>query len=308
MEVDLTSEQSTDREQTATVIETHSSEQTDIAEGQRQQTLEQLNSWQTTQIARHKDRPYAADYIRLMCDDFFELHGDRSFGDDQAIIAGLALLDNMTVMFICQEKGRDTRAKQRHNYGMPHPEGYRKAYRLMVQAEKFHIPLICLVDTPGAFPGLDDERRGQSEAIAANLALMGCLEIPIISVVIGEGGSGGALALSIANRLLMLEHSIYAVASPEAAASILWHNTKFAPDASEAMGISASELQRTLIFDEIVPEPPGGAHRDHTLAASNLKKTLVKHLAQLRHYTPQELIEQRYRKFRNVGPVQYLHS
>src|SRR5207249_11811688 len=199
----------------------------------------QLTSWQTVLVARHKDRPYAADYIRLMCEDFFELHGDHAFGDDHAIIAGPAKLDGNTVMLVCHQKGRDMKEKQFRNLGMPHPEGYRKAGRLMQQAEKFGFPVICLIDTPGAFPGLPDEERGQSEAIAANLYLMSRLQVPIIAVVIGEGGSGGALAIGVADRILMLEHSIYTVAMPEASASILWRDKVFAPQAAEAMRISA---------------------------------------------------------------------
>lgn len=261
-----------------------------------------LTSWQTVQVARHKDRPYAADYIRLMCDDFMELHGDRAFADDHAILAGPGKLAGNTVMFICQQKGRDTREKQYHNYGMPHPEGYRKAYRLMRQAEKFNAPLICLIDTPGAFPGLEDEERGQSSAIAANLLLMSRLRVPIISVVLGEGGSGGALALGIADRLLMLEHGIYTVAAPEAAASILWRDKSFAPAAAEAMRISAREMVETHIIDELVPEPVGGAHRDHYLAASYLKEILLKHLDDLAPYSLDELLEKRYQKYRTIGP------
>lgn len=261
----------------------------------------QLTTWQTVQVARHKDRPHAIDYIRLMCDDFFELHGDRSFGDDPSILAGPASLDGRTAMFLCQQKGRDMKEKQFHNYGMPHPEGYRKAYRLMQQAERLGLPLICLIDTPGAFPGLQDEERGQSEAIAANLYLMSRLRIPIIAVVIGEGGSGGALAIGLADRLLMLEYSIYTVAAPEAAASILWRDTSFAPHAAEAMRIRARELVETQIVDEIVPEPLGGAHRDYCLAADNLKAALLKHLVDLRQFSLEELLERRRQKFRAIG-------
>jgi acetyl-CoA carboxylase carboxyl transferase subunit alpha len=261
-----------------------------------------LNSWQTVQVARHKDRPYTADYISLMCDDFMELHGDRAFGDDHAIVAGLGKLANNTVMFIGQQKGRGAKEMQYHNYGMPHPEGYRKTYRLMSQAEKFNVPLVCLIDTPGAFPGLEDEEHGQSNAIAENLLLMSRLRVPIVSVVIGEGGSGGALAISVADRLLMLEHSVYTVAAPEAAASILWRDKSFAPDAAEAMRISARELTETHIIDELVPEPVGGAHRNHCLAAGYLKETLLKHLDELERYTPDELLENRYQKYRGIGP------
>lgn len=260
-----------------------------------------LTSWQTVQVARHKDRPYAADYIRLMCDDFMELHGDRAFADDHAILGGPAKLAGNSVMFICQQKGRDTSEKQYHNYGMPHPEGYRKAYRLMRQAEKFNVPLVCLIDTPGAFPGLGAEERGQSNAIAENLLLMSRLHVPIISVVIGEGGSGGALALGIADRLLMLEHSIYTVAAPEAAASILWRDKSFAPAAAEAMRISAREMMETHIIDELVPEPTGGAHRDHYLAARYLKEILLKHLDDLALCPLAELLEKRYQKYRTIG-------
>ncbi len=260
-----------------------------------------LTSWQTVQLVRHKDRPYAADYIRLMCDDFMELHGDRTFADDHAILAGPGKLVGNTVMFICQQKGRDTKEKQYHNYGMPHPEGYRKAFRLMSQAEKFNIPLVCLIDTPGAFPGLEDEERGQSSAIAANLLLMSRLRVPIISVVIGEGGSGGALALGIADRLLMLEHSIYTVAAPEAAASILWRDKSFAPAAAEAMRISAREMVETHIIDELVPEPIGGAHHDHYLAATYLKEVLLRHLDDLALCSLDELLEKRYQKYRSIG-------
>jgi acetyl-CoA carboxylase carboxyl transferase subunit alpha len=260
-----------------------------------------LTPWQIVQVARHQDRPCAADYIRLMCEDFLELHGDRTFRDDPAILAGPANLADMTVMFICQQKGHSIKEKQHHNFGMPHPEGYRKSYRLMQQAEKFGFPLICLIDTPGAFPGLEDEERGQSQAIASNLYLMSHLRVPIISVVIGEGGSGGALAIGIADRLLMLEYSIYTVAAPEAAASILWRDTALAPEAAEAMRISARELAEAKVIDELIPEPLGGAHRDHALTAHNLKTTLLRHLSDLRHIAPEELLERRYQKFRAMG-------
>src|SRR6266480_6029441 len=218
-----------------------------------------LSSWETVMVARHKDRPYSLDYIHLMCEDFFELHGDRSFSDDHAIMAGPAKLGDEHVMLVCHQKGRDMKEKQFHNLGMPHPEGYRKAARLMEQAEKFGFPVISLIDTPAAFPGLGDEERGQGQAIAANLYLMSRLRVPIIAVVIGEGGSGGALAISIADRILMLEYSIYSVAPPEAAASILWRDTAFAPQAAEAMKISARELKALDLIDELIPEPSGGS-------------------------------------------------
>jgi acetyl-CoA carboxylase carboxyl transferase subunit alpha len=260
-----------------------------------------LSSWETVQVARHKDRPYSEDYIRLMCEDFFELHGDRSFSDDHAIVAGPAKLGNEHIMLACHQKGRDMKEKQFRNLGMPHPEGYRKAGRLMQQAEKFGLPVICLIDTPGAFPGLADEERGQSEAIAANLYLMSRLQVPVIAVVIGEGGSGGALAISVADRILMLEHSIYTVAMPEASASILWRDKVFAPQAAEAMRISAKELKQIDLVDELIPEPLGGAHHNYRLAADNLKATLLRNLAELKIQPLDVLLERRYQKFRNIG-------
>ncbi len=260
-----------------------------------------LTAWQTVQVARHKDRPYAADYIRLMCDDFFELHGDRSFGDDHAIMAGPAKLDGNSVILVCHQKGRDMKEKQFHNFGLAHPEGYRKSARVMQQAEKFGFPIICLIDTSGASPAMPDEERGQAEAIAFNLYLMPRLCVPIIAAVIGEGGSGGALAISIADRILMLEHSIYTVASPEAAASILWRDNAFAPQAAEAMRISARELKALNLVDELVPEPLGGAHRNHRIAADNLKAALLKHLVELQRLPIDELLERRYQKFRTIG-------
>jgi len=260
-----------------------------------------LSAWQTVLVARHKDRPYSADYIQLICDDFFELHGDRAFGDDHAIITGPAKFDGQTVMLVCHQKGRDTKEKQFRNLGMPNPEGYRKTARIMQQAEKFGYPVICLIDTPAAFPGLGAEERGQAQAIAANLYLMSRLRVPIIAVVIGEGGSGGALAISIADRILMLEYSIYSVAPPEAAANILWHDTAFAPQAAEAMRISARELKEINLIDELIAEPLGGAHRNYRAAADNLKATLVKQLVDLQQVPVDELLAMRYQKFRNIG-------
>src|SRR6266571_356645 len=260
-----------------------------------------LTSWQTVQVARHKYRPYSADYLGLIFDDFFELHGDRSYADDHAIMAGPASLDGKTLMMICHQKGRDTKAKQHHNFGMPHPEGYRKARRLMQQAEKFGFPIVCLIDTPGAFPALADEERGQAEAIASNLYLMSRLRVPIIAIVIGEGGSGGALAISVADRLLMMEYSIYTVAAPEAAASILWRDAGQAARAAEAMRISAHELKALDLVDGLIPEPLGGAHHNHRLAADNLKKALLRNLAELQQLPVDELLEKRYQKFRAIG-------
>lgn len=260
-----------------------------------------LSPWQTAQVARHKDRPYALDYIRLICDDFFELHGDRAFGDDHAIVAGPAKLDGQTVMLVCHQKGRDMKEKQFRNLGMPHPEGYRKAGRLMRQAESFGIPIICLIDASGASPGLGDEERGQGEAIASSLYLMSHLRVPIIATVIGEGGSGGALAISLADRILMLEHSIYTVAAPEAAAIILWRDSAYASYAAEGMRINARELLPLGLIDEVVPEPLGGAHRNHHQTADNLKDALLKNLAEVRQLSTAEMLEKRYQKFRHIG-------
>lgn len=266
-----------------------------------QEIYANLTTWQTVQVARHKDRPHADDFLRLICDDFTELHGDRVFGDDPALIGGLATFDCQTVLFLAHQKGRGTRDQQFRNFGMPHPEGYRKAYRLMEMAGRFKFPVICLIDTPGAFPGLEDEERGQSEAIAANLSLMARLPVPILAVVIGEGGSGGALAISLADRLLMLRYSIYTVAAPEAAASILWRDSALAASAAEAMRISARDLLSTGIIDGIIPEPVGGAHRAPTLMASHLQAALKEHLHALKQLSPSALMAMRYQKFRAIG-------
>lgn len=268
---------------------------------QMQEIYTNLNAWQTVQVARHKDRPRATDYIRLAFDDFLELHGDRAFGDDPALIGGLATFNHETVVVLGHQKGYGAKDQQFRNFGMPHPEGYRKAYRLMQMAGKFKFPVICLIDTPGAFPGLADEERGQAEAIASNLALMARLPVPIIAVVIGEGGSGGALGISVADRLLMLAHSVYTVAAPEAAASILWRDNAFAHRAAEAMRISAREVLATRIIDGLVPEPVGGAHRNPLLAASHLQGALKEHLSDLKRYSAEQLIEMRYQKFRAIG-------
>lgn len=260
-----------------------------------------LSSWQTVQLARHKDRPNAADYIRLIFDDFFELHGDRTFADDHAIIAGFALLEGKTVMLLCHQKGRGTKEKIFRNSGMPHPEGYRKAHRLMRQAEKFGIPIVTFIDTAGASITVEDEERGQATSIAENLFLMAELRTPIVAVVIGEGGSGGALAISVADRILMLEHAIYTVAAPEAAASILYHDTAFASQAANSMRISARELKAINLIDELIPEPLGGAHHNHQQAAESLKTVLLRHIEELYHYSTKTLLQQRHQKFRRIG-------
>jgi len=260
-----------------------------------------LSSWQTVLVARHKDRPYSLDYIKLMCEDFFELHGDRSCGDDHAIVAGPARLDNQTVMLVCQQKGRDMKEKQFRNLGLPHPQGYRKAERVMQQAEKFGIPIVSLLDTSGASPALVDEERGQAEAIASILAVMSRLRVPIVATIIGEGGSGGALGIGVADRVLMLEHSIYSVAAPEAAASIIWRDSAYAQYAAEGMRVKAREVYKLNLIDEIVSEPSGGAHRNYQQAASNLKEALQRNLADLKLLPVNELLERRYQKFRTIG-------
>jgi len=260
-----------------------------------------LTSWQTVQVARHKDRPHSIDYLHQMCDDFFELCGDRSFSDDHAILGGLARMHGETLMFVCHQKGRTMKEKQYHNNGMPHPEGFRKAGRLMRQAEKFGIPLITLIDTQGAFPALEDEERGQAEAIASNLALMARLHVPSISVVIGEGGSGGALALGVTDRVLISEFGIYTVTSPESAASILWRSTSFAQQAADAMRISGRDLKALGLVDEVIPEPLGGAHHNPRLAAENVRTAIRKNLADLTHIPLDELLERRYQKYRSIG-------
>lgn len=278
-------------------------EATEELQTRMQEIYSHLNAWQTLQVARHWRRPRASDYIHLLFDDFLELHGDRTFGDDKAIIGGIAEFQGQTVIVLGHQKGYGAKDQQFRNWGMPHPEGYRKAYRLMQMAAKFKFPVICLIDTPGAFPGLADEERGQAEAIASNLALMARLPVPIIAVVIGEGGSGGALGIGVADRLLMLEHSVYTVAAPEAAASILWHDKTLAPLAAEAMRISAREVFATQIIDDVVPEPPGGAHRDPVHAACYLRTALREHLWDLTQYSPEKLISMRYQKFRTIGPI-----
>lgn len=259
------------------------------------------NPWDQVQIARHIQRPHTADYIHLLCTSFFELRGDRRYGNDPAIIGGIATFLGRTIVIIGQQKGHDAQQNQEHNFGMPHPEGYRKAQRLMRYAEKFGLPVICLIDTPGAFPGLEAEQRGQAQAIAESLALMAALRVPTIAVVIGEGGSGGALALGLADRVLMLEHSIYTVASPEAAASILWRDSKLASQAAAAMRITASDLLELGVIDGIIPEPVGGAHLDHKTMSQLLAEQLYQNLVELTKMPMYELLGERHTKFRHFG-------
>ncbi len=248
-----------------------------------------LTPWQITQLARHPHRPYTLDYVNLICREFQELHGDRMFGDDLAIVGGLARLDGHAVMVLGHQKGRDTKERVRRNYGMPKPEGYRKALRLMRLAERFGLPLITFIDTPGAYPGVGSEERGQSEAIARNLFEMSVLRIPIISVVIGEGGSGGALAIGVCDRLLMLQYSTYSVITPEGCASILWKSAEKKEAAAEAMGLTAKRLEQLGLIDEVLEEPLGGAHRDPVQMSETLKAALLRHLTALEKIDREEL-------------------
>jgi acetyl-CoA carboxylase carboxyl transferase subunit alpha len=260
-----------------------------------------LNSWQIAQVSRHPQRPYTFDYIEHIFTDFQELHGDRAFADDQAIVGGLARLNGQACMVIGHQKGRDTKEKIQRNFGMPRPEGYRKALRLMKLAERFHLPIFTFIDTPGAFPGIDAEERGQSEAIGRNLYEMTELKVPIIATIIGEGGSGGALAIAVADVMLMLQYSVYSVISPEGCASILWKNSQKADEAAEIMGITASKLKAHGLVDRIINEPLGGAHRDYKEMAANLKKALQESLKQLTDLTTRQLTERRYERLMSYG-------
>jgi acetyl-CoA carboxylase carboxyl transferase subunit alpha len=260
-----------------------------------------LTPWQITQIARHPRRPYTLDYISMMFTDFSELHGDRMYGDDLAIVGGLARIDGRAVMVIGHQKGRDTKERVRRNYGMPKPEGYRKALRLMRTAERFGLPIITLIDTPGAYPGVSSEERGQSEAIARNLFEMATLRVPIISVVIGEGGSGGALAIGVCDRLIMLQYSVYSVITPEGCASILWKSADKKEAAAEAMGLTADRLIALKLVDEVLREPLGGAHRDHDSIAVTLKASVLRYLDQLVELSPEKLVEQRQHRIAGFG-------
>ena len=267
----------------------------------RQRVYSNLSAWQRAQIARHPKRPHALDLYKLLLDDFMELHGDRVFGDDLAIVGGLAVFEGEPVVVLGHQKGRDTRENIARNFGMPHPEGYRKALRLMQLADKFSKPIISFIDTPGAYPGLGAEERGQAEAIARNLREMAALRTPVIAVVTGEGGSGGALAIGVANRVLMLEHAIYSVISPEGCAAILWGDGAKAPEAAQLMRITAPDLQKAGVIDAVIPEPIGGAHRSWEDAAANLRLALRDHLGQLRPLSGDALVQDRYEKFRRIG-------
>ena len=260
-----------------------------------------LDTWQIVQVARHPNRPHTSDYIKRIFEDFDELHGDRQFGDDASIIGGIGLLENMPVMVIGHEKGRDTDEKLKRNFGMTNPEGYRKAKRLMLLAEQFSLPVITFVDTAGAYPGIEGEERCQSEAIARNLATMSELKTPILVVVSGEGGSGGALAISVGDHLSMLEYAIYSVASPEACASIIWRAAEKAPEAAKAMKVSSKDLKKINIIDEIITEPLGGAHRDYDLMAENIKSSLIKNLSILNKLSLDDLLDRRYKRILEIG-------
>src|SRR5690606_16976972 len=260
-----------------------------------------LTPWQISQLARHPARPYTNDYIRLMCEEFHELAGDRAYADDAAIVGGLGRMDGRAVVIIGQQKGRDTKQKIRRNFGMPRPEGYRKALRLMKMAERFRLPLVTLIDTPGAYPGVGAEERGQSEAIARNLLEMAELRTPVVCTVIGEGGSGGALAIGVGDRVLMLEYSTYSVISPEGCASILWKSADRARDAAEALGLTAPRLKELGLIDSIIREPLGGAHRNAKAMAETLRNALLDQLDQLGKLSTEEMLEQRYRRIRGFG-------
>ncbi len=266
-----------------------------------EQIFENLSSWQIAQLSRHPLRPYTLDYVGAMLTDWHELHGDRHFSDDPAIVAGLGRIDGRPIMLIGHQKGRDTKSKVHRNFGMPRPEGYRKALRLMKLANRFDIPIVTMIDTPGAYPGIGAEERNQSEAIARNLLEMSRLRVPIICCVIGEGGSGGALAIGVGDRTLMLEYGTYSVISPEGCASILWKDAKHAEEAASALGITSRTLKRHELIDEIVPEPIGGSHRNPTEMAATLKDRILAALDELSPLSPEELIERRHQRIASYG-------
>ena len=273
----------------------------DRSEALTESIFANLTDWQISQMSRHPGRPYTLDYIDLMFTDFHELHGDRAYADDPAIICGLAKLDGKPIAIIGHQKGRDTKEKIHRNFGMPRPEGYRKALRVMKLAERFNLPLICLIDTPGAYPGIDAEERGQSEAIARNLFEMAQLKTPIICTIIGEGGSGGALAIGVGDRLIMLEYSTYSVISPEGCAAILWKSPDKLQLAAEAMGITADRIREQGFLDEVVREPLGGAHRDFKTMGENLKETLIRHLDSIQQQDMQTILATRYQRIMSFG-------
>jgi acetyl-CoA carboxylase carboxyl transferase subunit alpha len=267
----------------------------------KKDVYENLTPWQRVQIARYPKRPYTLDYINMIMTDFIELHGDRSFSDDKAIVTGFAKINGNKICIIGHQKGKDTRENLERNFGSAHPEGYRKAIRVMKLAEKFELPIICFIDTPGAYPGIGAEERGQAGAIAYNLREMSTLEAPILIIVIGEGGSGGALGIGVGDRICVLENAYYSVISPEGCASILWRDRAKAPEAAEVLKLTANDLYEFGIIDDVIKEPLGGAHRDPQMAADNIKKKVTKYLDELGKLSKKELIEKRYEKFRKIG-------
>ena len=276
------------------------------AKERRSEIFSNLTPWQKTMIARHPDRPYTLDYISLVSKDFVELHGDRRFADDPSVVGGFGRIKDTTFMIIGHQKGRGTKERIYRNFGQPHPEGYRKTLRLMKLAERFKRPILTFIDTPGAYPGIGAEERGQAEAIATNLMEMSRLKTPILSVVIGEGGSGGAIALGVADRLYMLEHSVYSVISPEGCAAILWKKSgDIGPDefskAAEALRLTAQDLFRFKVIDDVIPEPPGGAHRDASFAAERIVETVIKALEEVKTKAISKLVEDRYKRLRKIG-------
>ena len=270
-------------------------------EATRREIYSSLTPWQKVLIARHPKRPYALDYVEALCENFQELHGDRQFNDDRALIGGTAFFQGRPVMIVAQQKGRDTKENILRNFGMPQPEGYRKALRLMRLAEKFDLPVITFIDTPGAFPGIESEARHVSEAIAVNLREMAMLKVPSIAIVVGEGGSGGALGIGVTDRVLIFENSYYSVISPEGCAAILWKDRAAAPKAAEALKLNADHLEKLGVVDEVIPEPFGGAHNDPAAAAAALKPALVKHLGELTKLSTDKLLDTRYERYRHLG-------
>lgn len=271
----------------------------------KKEVYSNLTRWQRTQLARHANRPYTLDYIERIFTDWNEIHGDRNYRDDPALVCGFARIDGKPCCVIGHQKGRNTKQKVHRNFGMPNPEGYRKALRVMQMADQFGLPIFTFVDTPGAFPGIGAEERGQAEAIARNLREMAMLRVPVIVTITGEGGSGGALAIAVGNRVLMMEYSVYAVISPEGCAAILWSDGTKGPQAAEALKLTAQDVDSLgTVIDGIIPEPLGGVHQDHDLAAATLKEHLLKHLTELEEYSPEGLIEQRYQRFRAMSEIE----
>jgi acetyl-CoA carboxylase carboxyl transferase subunit alpha len=275
------------------------------AEKLREEIFSNLSRWQRTQLARHVNRPFTLDYVQHIFTDWFEVHGDRNFRDDPAIVTGFARFEGQPCCIIGHQKGRDTKEKVHRNFGMPNPEGYRKALRVMQMAEQFGLPIFTFVDTPGAFPGIGAEERGQAEAIARNLREMAALTVPVIVTITGEGGSGGALGIAVGNRVLMMEYSVYSVISPEGCAAILWSDGTMGPQAAEALKLTSADINELgCVIDDVIPEPSGGAHNDHALATARVKECLKKHYDELKDLTAEELVEQRYQKFRAMTQVQ----